>query len=63
MKIDSPALRVYATLVALSVVTILLAQLLVRPGQDIRPDRSSRGFDFDEPPAPASSPAAAGPSR
>jgi hypothetical protein len=55
MSVDKPTVKVYATLGALCVLALALATLLARPTAELKPDRSQRAFELDEPPPPPSS--------
>ncbi len=61
MSVDRPTVRVYATLGALCLVSLALATLLARPAAELRPDRSPRAFELDEPPPSAPSASRVGP--
>jgi hypothetical protein len=49
VTLDRPTRRLYATLGALSLATVLLAGLLTRPGGRVNPDRRPCPIELDEP--------------
>lgn len=53
MKIDPPTARVLVTFGVVTLVALLLGAILVRPRDWLKPDRSTRAFELDEPPQPA----------